>query len=288
MLCDSAGLARTLDRGRILCLLVAAMSFAALCQPARQARNVGVLDLDAAGITTEEAVTLTNRLRSELHKSGSCIVLERSKMGEILSEQGFQQTGCTGSECLVRAGQLLNVERMVGGSVGRVGNTYAVELRMIDVSTGGIVATATFDLEGKIDKLLTQGISRCVAQLLSDAPADVARERPIVKANAPSTATARTEESEQDGGQLATLGKSSRRDTSTAEPRQEDEAGVKNGATPTVRRGAETVTRESSAAASSEGKVKGKRHMPTALKAVGFAGFALLTVPLVLLIMHLR
>lgn len=87
-------------------------------------------------------------------------------MNEILKEQGFQLTGCTSSECLVEAGQLLNVEQMLGGSVGKIGNTYTIEIRLIDILTGKILAMATEDIEGKIDDVLKIGISNAVFKLI--------------------------------------------------------------------------------------------------------------------------
>jgi curli biogenesis system outer membrane secretion channel CsgG len=53
-----------------------------------------------------ESITMTDRLRNELVNSGAFTVIERSKMDEILQEQGLQQTGCTSDECAVEIGKL--------------------------------------------------------------------------------------------------------------------------------------------------------------------------------------
>ena len=128
-------------------------SFTLLSQDSRL--SIAILKLDAHGISNHEAATLTDRLRTELFKTNKFLVLEREKMDDILEEQGFQQTGCTSSECLVEVGQLVNVNRILGGSIGRVGETYTVSVRLIDVEKGQIVQTATRDVHGKIDVLLT-------------------------------------------------------------------------------------------------------------------------------------
>ena len=120
--------------------------------------SIAILKLDGHGISDYEAATLTDRLRSELFKLNGFRVLEREKMDEILKEQGFQQSGCTSSECLVEVGQLVNVNRILGGSIGKVGGTYTVSVRLIDVEKGEIVKTATRDMQGKIDALLTTTI----------------------------------------------------------------------------------------------------------------------------------
>jgi TolB-like protein len=128
--------------------------------------NLAVLDLTAVGISPEESVILTNRLRSEVFGTNRFIVVERDRMNEILHEQGFQLSGCTSSECLVEAGQLLNVNRMIGGSVGRIGDIFTIELRLIDVETGKILAAATEDVDGEIGDVLKKGIAAAVSKLI--------------------------------------------------------------------------------------------------------------------------
>ncbi len=75
-------------------------------------------------------------------------------MENILREQGFQQSGCTLTECAVRAGRMLNVQKMVGGSIGRLNKTYAINISMIDVESGRIEKSFNRNYEGEIDGLL--------------------------------------------------------------------------------------------------------------------------------------
>jgi hypothetical protein len=75
-------------------------------------------------------------------------------MEQILSEQDFQITGCTSDECAVDVGQLLGVTTMVAGSIGRVGATYSVDIRTIEVQTGKISHSLWRDYRGEIDGLL--------------------------------------------------------------------------------------------------------------------------------------
>jgi hypothetical protein len=128
--------------------------------------NVAVIDLDAISISVSEAVTLTNRLRVELFRTGRFKVLERGKMREILEEQGFQETGCTTDDCLVEVGQLLNMQQMVSGSVSKFGEVYSIELRIFDVATGEIVSAAVEDVTGSLSDVLTSGIQNAVVSLI--------------------------------------------------------------------------------------------------------------------------
>ena len=58
-------------------------------------------------------------------------------MESILKEQAFTLTGaCNSAECAVEIGQLLSAEKMVIGDFGKVGETFSITIRMVNVSTG--------------------------------------------------------------------------------------------------------------------------------------------------------
>jgi len=141
----------------LLSWCVLAISFPVKIQ-AQDKINVAVLDLEGRGVSTLEAATLTDRLRSELVTVGSFQVVERGQMEMLLQEQGFQQTGCTSAECAVEVGKLLGVEKMISGSIGKIGALYTVDVRMFDVTTGGIERVSKRehrgDVEGLIDLLV--------------------------------------------------------------------------------------------------------------------------------------
>jgi len=132
--------------------------------------TIAVLDFDARNISAGEVATLTDRFRDELIKTNQFIVIERDKMEEVLKEQGFQQSGCTSDECVVEVGQLIGVEQMVGGSIGKVGNVYSVSARMIDIESGTISKVTTYDHVGDIGGLLTSGMRLVVQGLVTDRP----------------------------------------------------------------------------------------------------------------------
>jgi TolB-like protein len=116
--------------------------------------HIAVLDLDARDIDASKAATLTDQFRGYLVSLDAFVVLERRRMKEILQEQGFQQTGCTVEECAVRAGQMLNVQKMVAGGIGKVGRTYAINISMVDVESGRIEKSITRKYGGEIEGLL--------------------------------------------------------------------------------------------------------------------------------------
>ena len=118
---------------------------------------VAVTDFEGKGLAEGEAKTLTDAFRSYLINTGHFRVLERGKMDEILKEQGFQSSGaCTDQACMVEMGQLLGVDNMFAGSVGKVGATYSITVRLISVKTGEIVQSANRFHKGEIDGVLTE------------------------------------------------------------------------------------------------------------------------------------
>lgn len=127
--------------------------------------NIAVLDLDPTSISETDARFLSDRLRAELFESGVFQVVERDKMNDILQEQGFQLSGCTTVDCAVEAGQLLNVSRMVAGSIGQIEDIYSISVRLIDVESGAILKIATRDYRGKLSNVLTEVIPQVAAEI---------------------------------------------------------------------------------------------------------------------------
>ena len=117
--------------------------------------TVAILDFEGRGISQMEAQTLTDRLMSEMVNTNAVIMVERNQMEEIMQEQGFQQSGCTTSECAAEVGALLGVQNMVSGSFGKLGNSYTIDAKLFSVSTGGTIRSVSKTYKGEVDGLLT-------------------------------------------------------------------------------------------------------------------------------------
>ena len=130
--------------------------------------TIAVLDFDAYGVSESEARVLTNRLGTHLFQVGQYQVIERGQMQQILQEQEFQDyLGCASNECAVEVGQLLGCEHMLAGSFGKIGSVYTIDMRIIDVASGSILRTTSYDVRGAVDLLLTEGLAEAVRQLLA-------------------------------------------------------------------------------------------------------------------------
>ena len=133
-----------------------------------QKATIAVLDFQGRGISQTEVAALSDRLRNELFRLDVFQVVERGMMETILTEQDFQLAGCTSDECLVEIGQLLGAEMMVGGSISKIGDMYTASARIVNVETSRVIMVADYDLEGKINDMLTIGMRQLAARLASD------------------------------------------------------------------------------------------------------------------------
>ena len=83
--------------------------------------TVAILDFEGQGVTAGEVQTLTERMRTEIGNTNAVRLIERKAVEKILEEQGLQQSGCTTDECAAEVGQLLGVQFMISGSIGKMG-----------------------------------------------------------------------------------------------------------------------------------------------------------------------
>lgn len=122
--------------------------------------RVAILELRSTTpqISVGDLAALSARLETEFQKSQGFQVLERRNMDVILREQGFQQSGaCNTADCQVQVGQILGVERIIVGEVGKVGKILTFNLKMVDVGSGTNLKSHALDIKGGMDDLLRAG-----------------------------------------------------------------------------------------------------------------------------------
>jgi len=156
---------------KLLLLMIAAWYFPASVvysqQPNAKKETAAVLDFKASqGLSSDEAATLTNKFRASLAKTQVYDVLERGEMESIMKEQDLSMSDlCDNAECAVEVGQLLVSKKIILGAIGKIGDTYSVTVRIIDVSTGKIDLAESEDYKGDTQGLL--GVFDRLAQKLT-------------------------------------------------------------------------------------------------------------------------
>ena len=118
--------------------------------------TVAILDFEGQDVSASEVQTLTERMRTEIGNTNAVRLIERKAVEKIMAEQGFQQTGCTSDECAAEVGQLLGVQFMVSGTIGKVGKTYTIDCKMFSVETGETIRAKNATFKGDISGLLTE------------------------------------------------------------------------------------------------------------------------------------
>ncbi len=157
-------------------LFSAGLSIAA-DKPAKRIDNyIAVFDLE-----TNEAVEkgisfpLSESVRRELVLSGKYEVIDRGNMNKILGEQKFQLSGCVSGQCVVEAGQVLGVGKIIAGSVSKLGGTYYLSLSLINVQTGKIENISEDKCKCEVDDLIDSS-KRLARRLLGEKVEDALQQ----------------------------------------------------------------------------------------------------------------
>jgi TolB-like protein len=126
--------------------------------------TIAVLNLEAKNVNQETADAVADILSTELFNSQRFNVIERQAITRILEEQKLQMTGVTDMSQAVEIGKILNVEKILIGSVSRLGESYIINTRLVNVKSGALElaqnATSKRGEEG-----LTQAITDLVEKM---------------------------------------------------------------------------------------------------------------------------
>lgn len=153
-------------------------------------QTAAVLDLTSADLSKNEITNLTNRFRSLLSQTQAFDLIERDKMTAIFNEQNFAVSdNCNSAECAVEIGKVLSAEIMFAGDIGKMGQTYIIDIRMIDVTTGKILLAKTEDYKGDIEGLL--GVMRLIANEFAGIKTDGRSKGTVIVSSEETFGTAR-------------------------------------------------------------------------------------------------
>lgn len=103
---------------------------------AQNKMRIAIMDFEAKDIPKADALKVSELIRNEIVNSAKFTVIERSQMGLILKEQGLQQSGCVDISCAVELGKVLSANKMLVGSVMKMGEKVIITGRIVDVEKG--------------------------------------------------------------------------------------------------------------------------------------------------------
>lgn len=125
------------------------------------------------GVDSSTALLVSDALADELMRTGKVRVMERDQMHRILKEQDFQQNGsCDGSECAVEVGRLLSIDNIVVGTIGRLGSSYTISMRLVKVESGEIIGSSRRMKRGEIDEVVSEVLPQVAQELVGTFSSD--------------------------------------------------------------------------------------------------------------------
>lgn len=104
--------------------------------------KIAVLDfIPGSGLNETEVTGMSDMLIDALFKSNQFTIVERTQLYKILREQGFQTSDLSIGE-ISKVGNILGVNNILTGTVNYVLGEYNIDVRVIDVKNGEVIATS--------------------------------------------------------------------------------------------------------------------------------------------------
>jgi hypothetical protein len=134
--------------------------------------KVALLPLSAlGGVQRETAQLLAEALAGELRRRPGVSVLTQADVAALLGvEKTRQMLGCTDSGCIAELGGALGADRVVHGSIGRVGGSLVVNLSALDPRKGTTAASVSERLRGAGEEVFLDVLPALVDGLLAEPP----------------------------------------------------------------------------------------------------------------------
>jgi hypothetical protein len=144
-------------------------------RPTAAARSLTVVLLPLAplGDVKQAAVGIfTEALAGELRRRPGVSVLTDSDVAALLGAEKRRAmvSGCTDAGCLAELGGALGADRVIHGSVGRVGASLVVNLSSLNPKRSRSAASVSERLRGGDDEAFLDALPAMVDRLLAEAP----------------------------------------------------------------------------------------------------------------------
>jgi tetratricopeptide (TPR) repeat protein len=142
---------------------VPAPKVAVVAKPQPRIPRIAVLDVRPhGGVTADFAQGVTSVVVLNVRKtaSGATVVGADEIRAMIGLEHQKQLLGCTESSCLAEIGGALGADRLVIGSLSRFGETYLLDLKLLDSHTAKVLAegSARFQQEDALPDAVAQSV----------------------------------------------------------------------------------------------------------------------------------
>jgi len=128
------------------------------------AQRAAVMEFKAGvGISQADVDGLSGIFTTYFRPAGYTMV-ERTQIDRVISEQGFQRSSLTEAQ-MVRIGEILNLSMIVIGDINVVAGEYNVDVRIVSVESGVIIATDGESFKGSYRNSMKQLAQRLAGQV---------------------------------------------------------------------------------------------------------------------------
>jgi TolB-like protein len=130
--------------------------------------KIAVLDLAAYGAPQELADNLTQLLALELKRFEKLSVISRDEVKAMIQYETEKQIATCKSDvaCLIEIGGALGVEYLVSGAIGKLEDTYVLNLKMMDIQKAEVTTRVSETYRGP-ERHLAQTVRFAVSQLVN-------------------------------------------------------------------------------------------------------------------------
>lgn len=125
----------------------------------------GILTFEPrAGVNSGEAESIAEMFASALQNSKRFTVIERKQLIAVMQEQGFQ--AAQNPDAAAEAGKILSIRKMFSGSIGMLGGSYVLILKMIDVESSQIDLAVSRTYNGGIEDINEKFLPDMVKEIM--------------------------------------------------------------------------------------------------------------------------
>jgi hypothetical protein len=148
----------------VACLLAAALAAA----PSKLA----VLQvLNGEGVPASTAQAITEAVVAEVRKQSKAEVITQREIASILSlEKQKEMLGCQTDACMAELGGALGADRLLSGDMAKLGESFLLHLRVVDVKKVRVAAQADRRLRGRTIDDVLDVLPKMVGELFPATP----------------------------------------------------------------------------------------------------------------------
>lgn len=141
------------------------------------------------GVSEKNAQTLSELFASELRRQGASIVTQQEIAAILSHDKQKELLGCDSTSCYVEAGAALGVDQIVAGSVAKLGKSWVLQVKRIDVKSANAIKDVNRRLkDAELDDVL-DALPQMASELMGQTAAPTVTTPKVSQTKPPSPRT---------------------------------------------------------------------------------------------------